>query len=150
MTNAHTKNACLFCGAICYGPLLLSDAIWRQRIVPSLVQVMACPLHDAMPLPGPILTYFQYDPQHQTSSTFESKYNHPHSRNTFDNIDGLVQERLNSIANAQELRLFCTNPSISSVKCWPFCSGFTGLNNGMDPAHGLILQRNAQNVITSY
>ena len=29
-------------------------------------------------------------------------------------IDGLVQERRNSIANALELRLSCTNPSI----CW--------------------------------
>ena len=27
-------------------------------------------------------------------------------------IDGLVQERRNSIANAMELRLFCINPSI--------------------------------------
>ena len=26
-------------------------------------------------------------------------------------IDGLVQERRNSVANAQELRIFCTNPS---------------------------------------
>ena len=26
-------------------------------------------------------------------------------------IDGLVQERRNSIANALELRLYCTNPS---------------------------------------
>ena len=34
-------------------------------------------------------------------------------------IDGLVQERRNSIANALELRLSCTNPSIwpSSVLC---------------------------------
>ena len=29
-----------------------------------------------------------------------------------DNIDRLVQERRNSIANALELRLSCTNPSI--------------------------------------
>ena len=29
-------------------------------------------------------------------------------------IDGLVQERRNSIANALELRLSCTNPSIRS------------------------------------
>ena len=31
---------------------------------------------------------------------------------TIANIDGLVQERRNSIANALELRLSCTNPSI--------------------------------------
>ena len=30
----------------------------------------------------------------------------------YSNIDGLVQERRNSIANAIELRLSCTNPSI--------------------------------------
>ena len=29
-----------------------------------------------------------------------------------DHFDGLVQERRNSIANALELRLSCTNPSI--------------------------------------
>ena len=30
-------------------------------------------------------------------------------------IDGLVQERPNSIANTLELRLFCTNPSKSKM-----------------------------------
>ena len=33
-------------------------------------------------------------------------------------IDGLVQERRNSIANALELRLSCTNPSIYGIKIW--------------------------------
>ena len=32
-----------------------------------------------------------------------------------DHIDGLVEERRNSIANALELRLSCTNPSIFDV-----------------------------------
>ena len=32
------------------------------------------------------------------------------------NIDGLVQERLNSIANTLELRLSCTNPSDAFVQ----------------------------------
>ena len=40
-----------------------------------------------------------------------------------DHMDGLVQERGNSIANALELHLSCTNPSIllKSLKlvCWP-------------------------------
>ena len=37
-------------------------------------------------------------------------------------IDGLVQERRNSIANALELRLSCTNPSIySGFKCQGSC-----------------------------
>ena len=35
-------------------------------------------------------------------------------------IDGLVQERRNSIAIAVELRLSCTNTSIFSI-CWVFC-----------------------------
>ena len=30
-------------------------------------------------------------------------------------LDGLMQERRNSIANALELRLSCTNPSIESL-----------------------------------
>ena len=36
----------------------------------------------------------------------------PHGKITHSYIDGLVQERRNSIANALELRLSCTNPSI--------------------------------------
>ena len=36
------------------------------------------------------------------------------ARTPADEIDGLVQERRNSIALAMELRLSCTNPS----KCW--------------------------------
>ena len=34
---------------------------------------------------------------------------------TVHHFDGLVQERRNSIANALELRLSCTNPSICVV-----------------------------------
>ena len=37
---------------------------------------------------------------------------HSHELGNNYNIDGLVQERRNSIANALELRLSCTNPSI--------------------------------------
>ena len=36
--------------------------------------------------------------------------------NNQEHINGLVQERRNSIANAMELRLSCTNPSISYWK----------------------------------
>ena len=35
-----------------------------------------------------------------------------------DHIDGLVQERLNSIANALELHLSCTNPPIYFLPSW--------------------------------
>ena len=34
------------------------------------------------------------------------------SKKVIENIEGLAQERRNSIANALDLRLFCTNPSI--------------------------------------
>ena len=39
-------------------------------------------------------------------------YTHRKPRVLMQNIDGLVQERRNSIANALGLRLFCTKPSI--------------------------------------
>ena len=42
-------------------------------------------------------------------------------------IDGLVQEKRNSIANALELRLFCINPSICSSN--PFRAGI--MSKGM-------------------
>ena len=40
-------------------------------------------------------------------------------------INGLVQERRNSIANALELRLSCTNPSICSIRYSHFFLAFT-------------------------
>ena len=42
----------------------------------------------------------------------------------YQHINGLVQERRNSIANTLELRLSCTNPSISLLPCtypWVAC-----------------------------
>ena len=43
----------------------------------------------------------------------------PHSPNSGPvYIDGLEQERCNSIANALELHLFCTNPSIYGTGTW--------------------------------
>ena len=39
---------------------------------------------------------------------------------------GLVQERRNSIANALELRLSCTNPSIYVIVQFPECSWSNG------------------------
>ena len=38
-----------------------------------------------------------------------------------DHIDGLAQERHNSIANALELRLSCTNPLIYTCLCTSRC-----------------------------
>ena len=37
---------------------------------------------------------------------------HTESINLIHNVDGLGQKRRNSIANALELRLFCTDPSM--------------------------------------
>ena len=40
---------------------------------------------------------------------------YPYKLKVMYNIDGLVQERHNSIAKALELHLSCTNPSICSL-----------------------------------
>ena len=59
-------------------------------------------------------------------------------------IDGLAQERCNSIANALELRLSCTNPSIwcksyfLSLK-WIQCSSFIGTYGTMKTTFWLFL-----------
>ena len=45
-----------------------------------------------------------------------SKYNTCSYYVLNNDLDGLVQERCNSIANAMELRLSCTNPSIWSCR----------------------------------
>ena len=48
------------------------------------------------------------------------------------NIDGLVQERRNSIANALELRLSCTNPSIFGGHLINFCVSSTKVLEASD------------------
>ena len=51
-----------------------------------------------------------------------------HSNSHYKNkIDGLVQERCNSIANALELRLSCTNPSRWSHDCFTPIMGISVL-----------------------
>ena len=73
-----------------------SDAIWHQRSWSSVVQVMLVAWwHQAV-------TWTNVDKPSPRSSDIHSK--------TY--IDGSVQERHNSIANALELCLSCTNPSI--------------------------------------
>ena len=48
-----------------------------------------------------------------------------------DNIDGLVQERRNSIANALELRLSCTDPSTCYFQNgWRDLEKFLGISKG--------------------
>ena len=47
----------------------------------SLVHVMACRPFGAKPLPKPMMTYFQLDPQKQSSIKFLSKSNHFHWKN---------------------------------------------------------------------
>ena len=46
----------------------------------SLVQVTACGLFGAKPLPKPMLTFCQFDPQEQTAVEFQSKCRTFHSR----------------------------------------------------------------------
>ena len=47
---------------------------------------MACRLSGAKPLPEPMLTYCQLDPQEQTSVKFESKYKTFIQENPVENI----------------------------------------------------------------
>ena len=58
-----------------------SAAYMRQWTVWALVQVMACRLFGAKPLPEPMLAYCQLDPWEQFSVKFESEFYHFHSIN---------------------------------------------------------------------
>ena len=49
---------------------LPSAAYMRRWTGSALVQVMACPLFGAKPLPEPMLIYCQLDPEKQTSVKF--------------------------------------------------------------------------------
>ena len=51
-----------------------------QWIVSALVQIMACRLFEAKPLPEPMLTYCQLDSWEQISVKFELEFYHFHSR----------------------------------------------------------------------
>ena len=48
--------------------------------------------------------------------------------NAYENIDGLIQDCSNSIANALELLQSCTKPSISSAKSRPVQVALLSLN----------------------
>ena len=78
-----------------------SAAYMRQWIGPSLVQVLACRLFGAKPLPEPMLAYWQLDSWEQISVKFESEFYHFHSR---------------------KCTWKCRLP-----KWWPFCPGGNGL-----------------------
>ena len=56
-----------------------SAAYMHQWTESTWVQVMACRLFSAKPLPEPILPYCQLDPWKQTPVKFESKYKTFHS-----------------------------------------------------------------------
>ena len=57
-----------------------SAAHIRQRIRPALVQVMACHLFGAKPLPKPMLIYCQFDSWEQISVKLKSEFDHIQSR----------------------------------------------------------------------
>ena len=59
---------------------LLSHLPQCQLIGSSLVQVMACRLFGAKPLPEPMLAFHQLDSRKQISVKFESEFCHFHSR----------------------------------------------------------------------
>ena len=54
---------------------------------------------------------------------------HTGLENTYVYVNGLMQERRNSIANTLELCLFSINPLMSFAKWWPFCPGPKVLKN---------------------
>ena len=82
-----------------------SAAYMRQWTGSSLVQVMACRLFGAKPLPEPMLTYCQLDSWEHISVKFESEFYHFHSR---------------------KCNWKCRLP-----KCRPFCSGGDELTNNV-------------------
>ena len=55
---------------------------WNES---ALVQLMACRLFGAKPLPEPMLAYCQLDSREQISVKFESEFCHFHSRKCFWN-----------------------------------------------------------------
>ena len=57
------------------------------------------------------MTYYRMKFQSVGSAEFNTAYFHDFHALWFYEVDGLVQERRNSISNALELRLSCTNPS---------------------------------------
>ena len=82
------------------------------------------------PLSEPMLEYSWLDPWEQIQLKSYSKFIHFHSKKMHLKIDGLMQERRNSIAKALELLLSCINPSkchlwnggnvVSASMCWYF------------------------------
>ena len=58
----------------------LSAAYMRQWLGSALVQIMACRLFGAKPLPKPMLGFCQLDPYDQNSVKFQSKHKTFHSR----------------------------------------------------------------------
>ena len=65
--------------AQCVNSSPLSTAYMRQWTGSTLLQVMACRLFGSQPLPEPMMTVCQLDPQEQTSVKLESKYKTLHS-----------------------------------------------------------------------
>ena len=59
---------------LCINSSLPSAAYMRKWIGSALVQIMACRLFGAKPLPEPMLTYCKLDHGEQTLVKFESKY----------------------------------------------------------------------------
>ena len=61
-----------------YGSFPPSAAYIYIYMRSCLVQIMACRLFGAKPLPEPMLTFCQLDPYEQASMKFESKHKTPH------------------------------------------------------------------------
>ena len=63
-----------------------SDAYMRLWMMLSLVQIMACRLLGAKPLPEPMMDYYSLNPWEQISVKRESKYEDVHWKNAFENV----------------------------------------------------------------
>ena len=111
------NNHCLSLSLSLSLSLRYNDTIWWQRSGSTLAQVMA----DCVMAPSHYLNQCWPAINLCTMNCMGV-----HELNLY-HINWLVQERRNSIANALELRLSCTNPSICSciafIKIHPFLPG---------------------------
>ena len=122
---------------------------------PALVQVMACHLFGAKPLPEPMLTYCQLDPWELTSAKFESKYKSFHSGKCIWTLqwlhnepDGvlitgvsIVYSTVCSGANQRKHQSFMSLVFVRGIHWWPMNSPHKGpVTRKMVPFNDIIMK----------
>ena len=112
-------KSCPKCTKALWPNMRTSLVVWPQQ-GPKMLQILSrmylknywADFHDSKPHKSPLVTLIH------RLGYFTLKHKTMGPQNTqklcWGHIDGLVQERRNSIANALEFSLSCTNPSISS------------------------------------